>query len=348
MKMLKRTIIWFVLLTAIFLIVNAVGSLFVDKLLVGRMTDSMKGYSAKIDMMIHPEYREPEAEGKSNGLLGLNMRSLLDNSCLDCKENFLSTFIFTNVQMDQSVIMFDENGMSRLSDGIFAVAYEDNGLGADKFKSAVGVIDVNEFIKTSAAGKIYSIMETSDDILLRLDSYTVSASYVVSPVKITVLHEGGAEIESFDFPASGEVINSNNTYIDHDNKDKTHSGYSFYLKIKEAKRGERRSDRIAKRLADKVVFANGDQNDYEKSYGNGVVNSKMVEVKDGKAMVTVLRFRFLRCVFADTAVLGAIMTLIMVLICRHKDKKKTGAGYGYQNGFPDNYNNYNNYNNYRR
>ena len=73
MKMLKRTIIWFVLLTAIFLIVNAVGSLFVDKLLVERMTDSMKGYSAKIDMMIHPEYREPEAEGKSNGLLGLNM-----------------------------------------------------------------------------------------------------------------------------------------------------------------------------------------------------------------------------------------------------------------------------------
>lgn len=340
MKMLKRSIIWFVLLTAIFLIVNAVGSLFVDKLLVGRMTDSMKGYSAKVDMMIHPKYKEPEAEGKSNGLLGLNMRSLLDNSCLDCKENFLSTFIFTNVQMDQSVIMLDENGMSRLSDGIFAVAYEDNGLGADKFKSAVGVIDVNEFIKTSAAGKIYSIMETSDDILLRLDSYTVSASYIVSPVKITVLHEGGAEIESFDFPASGEVINSDNTYIDHDNKDKTHSGYSFYLKIKEAKRGERRSDRIAKRLADKVVFANGDQNDYEKSYGNGVVNSKMVEVKDGKAMVTVLRFRFLRCVFADTAVLGAIMTLIMVLICRHKDKKKTGAGYGCQGGFPNNYNNY--------
>ena len=74
----------------------------------------------------------------------------------------------------------------------------------------------------------------------------------------------------------------------------------------------------------------------------------MVEVKDGKAMVTVLRFRFLRCVFADTAVLGAIMTLIMVLICRHKDKKKMSVGYGcqgggHQNGFPDNYNNYNNY-----
>ncbi len=159
-------------------------------------------------------------------------------------------------------------------------------------------------------------------------------------MKITVLHEGGAEIESFDFPASGEVINSDNTYIDHDNKDKLHSGRSLYLKIKVAKRGERRSDRIAKQLADKVVFANGDQNDYEKSYGNGVVNSKMVEVKDGKAMVTVLRFRFLRCVFADTAVLGAIMTLIMVLICRHKDKKKTVAGYGCQGGFPNNYNNY--------
>ncbi|HNZ99787.1 hypothetical protein [Ruminococcus sp.] len=337
MKLLKRVIIWFAFLTGIFFIVNAVGSLFVDKLLVNRMTDSMKGYSSKVDQMIHPLYKEPEEEGKSNGLSGLTVRCLLDNSTLDLKENFISTFVFTNVQMDQSVIMFDENGMSRLSDGIFALVYEDNDLGADKFKSAVGVIDVSELIKAGEAGKIFSIMETIDDIQLRLDSYTVDENYIVSPAKITVLHEGGQMIESFDFPVSGEVINSDNTYIDHDNEDKIHSGFSLYLKIKDAKRGERKSDRAARQLADKVVFSGGDQNDYDKSYGIGVINSKLSEVRDGKAMVTVLRFRFLRCVFADTAILGAIMTLIMVLVCRYKDKNER-AGYGYQNSF----------NNYRR
>jgi len=345
MKLLKRTIIWFVLLTGIFFVVNAVGSLIVDKVIVNRMTDAMTGYTVKVNRMIHPEPKEPDETNKTNGLSGLFLREMLDNTCLDLKSGFTSTFYFMNMQMDQSVIMFNDSGLSRLSEGIYAVAFEDNDQGLDHFKSSVGVVDIKELVKLDGSGEILKILGTGDDILLRLDSYTVDEDFVVSPARITLLHEGGREIAAFDFPVSGEVINSDKTYIYHDNSDKVHSQSSLYLKMKVAKEGERKSDRFAKELVSKAEFT-GEQNDLDKNYGIGVIAAKRVETSGDQAMVTVLRFRFLRCVFLDTGVLGAIMTLIMVLICRHKDKKQARADYGYSGnyGYRNNYN----YNNYRR
>lgn len=348
MKILKRTLIWLILMAVILFMVNLVGTLIVKNVGVGILEGSMTGYSMKEEMMIHPVLHEVDEEHKLNGLSGLSTRSLLSSERLRNDTKFYFTFMFLNFNVDISNIFWDEKGTNGLSEGIFSVVYEDKGEKLDYFRHSCGVLDINELIKLDCASELYDILEKNDDVRIRMDSYSVDSSFIVHPASFTVLDAGGNEIKKFDCPCSGEIVKGDNVYLYNEEgsykKDKENSGYSVYKKMKDAYLGERKSDRIAKKYMEKADFSQNDQSLTERSYGLATITSKHVEVKEGKAQVTVQRFCFYKGVILYTAIFGAIMTLIMVLVCRSKDKKKAFGGYGGNYGnmpynYPNGYNN---------
>ena len=354
MKLLKRTILWLVLMAVIVFIVNLAGTFIVKNVGVKMMEDMTVGYSMKVERMLHPVPNEPDEKNRTNGLSGLSFLSLLDNARIRNNDKWWSVFLFMNIDIDQSTVFFDEDGMTELSSGIFAVVYEDQGGSSDYIKYAVGVIDINEFIKNDCSSGIYDILGKNDDVSLRLDSYSVDSSFIVHPASITLLDGSGTELGRYDIPCSGDVVSRDNIYIQHDWKSKRDSDLSFYKKIMDARLGERKADKIAQKLVDKADFSQSSQSYTKRSYGLGVITSKHVETTDGNAMVFVQRFYFYKGVILYTLLFGGIMTLIFVLVCRSKDRKKGLAG-GYPNynqggsygGHPNNYaNNYGQPNNY--
>ena len=354
MKLLKRTILWLVLMAVIVFVVDLAGTLIVNKVCVKMMEDATVGYSMKVERMLHPVPKEPDEKNKTNGLSGFTFLSLLDNARIRNNDKWWSIFLFLNLDVDQSTVFFDEDGMTELSSGIFAVVYEDQGGKSDYIKYAVGVIDINEFIKNECSSDIYDILEKNGDVSLRLDSYSIDSSFLVHPASITLLDGSGTELGKYDIPCSGDIVKGENILIQHDQSDKINSDLSFYKKIKDARLGRRKADRIAEKLVDKADFSQSRQRYTKRSYGLGVITSKHVETTDGNAMVFVQRFYFYKGVILYTLLFGGIMTLIFVLVCRSKDKKKESAG-SYQNyyqggsygGYTNNYsNNYGRPNNY--
>ena len=354
MKKLKRTILWLVFMAVILFIVNLTGILIVRAIGVKMMEGAMVGYSVKENQMLHPVPREPDEKNRTNGLSGMTFVTLLDNSRIRNNDKWWSVLMFLNMDIDQSTVFFDEDGMTELSSGIFDVVYEDNGETMDYFRYPIGVIDVNELIKNDCSSEIYDLLEKNDEVSVRLDSYSLDSSYIVHPASITILDSNGAELGKYDIPCSGDIVSRENIFIKHDWNCKRDSDYSLYKKIMDARLGQRKSDKIAKELVDKADFSQSKQRYTKRSYGLATITSKHVETTDGQAMVCVQRFHFYKGVLLYTILFGGIMTLIFVLVCRSKDKKKELAG-SYQNyyqgggygGYPNNYGRPNNYpNNY--
>lgn len=320
---MKKFVIWLCSMLAIVLVVNTAGGFFV-KLTVGNMYyTSLQGFSKKAETLIHPEYVEPTEEKKSNGLHGLAGRSSLSNGRLTIENHFLYNFLFMNIYIDESHIFMDKDGTNELSSGIFAIVFKDdngNTIDYDYLRNAAGVVNINEFCKLEGTDEIYKLLK-EQDVTIRLDSYTINENYVITPVELTVLDRDNNEILHQCYPANGEIIKASDLFFHDDTADKEHSGYSMYKKMTDAYRGVTKADKIAEKLVDKAIFDGEDQRDGKSYFTFGALIMTKVEVTDNKAMITALRFNYIKGVILYTVIFGTILTVIMVLVIRAKKRK---------------------------
>ena len=317
MRFFKRSIVWLVLMTVTAFCVNLAGTAVVKIFLANTLTPSMMGYSQKGETLLHPTYREPTEEKKSNGLGGLVVRSLLDNARIVDGTNFIATFAFLNDTVDQTVIFLEKNGSSPLYRGSFEAVYTDTGEKTAYMRSTVGAISVNEFCKNDCAKDVYELLKKTPNAVIRVDSYSIS-DYAVSPASLTVFDENGNEVGQFDCKSSGDIITADNVYVHNSNKSSDETDMcSFCADMKVVYLGERRSDRAADKLAEKVSFDGATE--YSKtSYGFGRLTTKMYEVSGDYAMVTVLDFSFISGVLLYIAIAAVPITLLTFLVGRKK------------------------------
>lgn len=317
---MKKLIIWLCSMIAIVLLVNTAGGFFVKLTLGNILMPAYIGYSSKVDSFIHPEYVEPTKEKKNNGLGKLAVRSVFSNGRINNKNNFFYNFLFMNVYIDETHIFFDSDGTNQLSTGIFSNVFVDNGNNLDYMRNTVGVVNINEFCKLEGTDEIYKLLKIQT-VRIRLDSYTINENYIVNPVEITVLDENNTEILTKKYPSNGKTLKASDIYFYDDISDKEHSSHSLYKKMTDAYRGSSKTDKIAEKLIDKATFDSEDQSDENFYFTLGSLVMTNVEVTDNKAMITALHFNYISGVILYTAILGTILTVIMILISRANKKK---------------------------
>lgn len=321
MKLAKRFIIWAALMLAMVFVVNTAGTLVVKFVLADSIyAPALIGYSKKADTMIHPTLKEPDENNRTNGLSGLVMRSLLDDERFSNRVNFFYNFLFLCIDIDQSIIFFEEDGLSELSEGIYALAYgekEDESL--SHMRNATGVIDIRAFCELPNAKEFYDTLEQYPDAKLKLDSYSIDENFIIQPAEITVLNGGDSTIKVFDFQCDGKKISAENVYVYNSNDSGIDNEYHcFRNKMRDAYLGERKVEKVAKSLVDKVAFDGGDMYTMESSYGLGHYMTKYYEVKGDYSMICVLDFNFVSDVLVYIVVLGIIITLLTFLLGRKK------------------------------
>lgn len=320
-KLGKRFAIWAIIMVVALFVINIAGTLVSKFLLAPTLVPAFSGYSRKADNMLHPKM---EQKGKANGLQQLAIRSLLSDTRIDARTSFISTFLFLDVQIDQSVQFIDGEEDSLFTKGIFANVYTETGETASYIKSVTGLISVDDFCKLDGAKEFYEALKKYPSAEIRVDSYSIS-DYLVKPEKLTLVYESGDEIESFEFPCDGEIINGENTFI-HDEGALTSEadnemGYdSMYIKMRDVYLGERRADKIADKLVKEVDLSS--DTDYQKPvYGFGHYAVKSYEVTDGRAMVWVCDLRFTRSLILYAIIVAIPVTLLTFLIGIRKKKE---------------------------
>lgn len=319
MKLAKRFLIWTASMLVAAFCINVIGTIVVKLILSDTLTPTMLGYASRGETMLHPTLKEPDEENKTNGLSGLAIRSFIDDERLSNKTNFLHHFLFMYVDIDQSVIMFDKDGLSALSKGNFADVYEaETGEFTDYARHTVGLISVCDFCELDCAEDIYETLENHPDAAIRVDSYSIS-DFLMQPASITILDGSGNEIGTFDCPCDGEIIASENTYIYDDNSSKlVNEFHGFYNEMTVAYLGERTSDKVAEKLIDKVDFENGDQDVTKSGFGFGHYISKSYEVRGDYAMIYVFDFHFMSSIIMYSIIACIPVTLLTILLGRKK------------------------------
>ena len=277
----------------------------------------MTGYVTKSEGMLHPK---EEPTKNTNGLQQLYIRELLDNGRLAGEGNIIATMLFMDIKADQSIIIFDSEGENEFSRGTFADVYEETDEKLDGIKRTVGLIPVDRLIELDGAKELYDTLGEHKDADVRLDSYTIS-NYIVMPVKVTVLDRSGSEIKSVEFPSSGDAVQRENIYI--------YSGYDLnyegerkednrlYTDMKTAYLGERRSDRIADKVA-KEVDLSRDEMVTKYKLGFGHIASKSYQTADGRAMVWVYDCDYMKSLLIWAGIICVPVTLIVFLVGRKK------------------------------
>lgn len=319
MRIMKRFIIWAVLMLVAAFCLNTAGTVVVKVVLSNTLTSALVGYSKKGESMLHPTLKEPDEKNKTNGLSGLAIRALLGDIRLYNNPSFLTNFVFLNGNMDQTTIMFDKNGMSEFSKGIFANVYEKKDGSIDYMRNAVGLISVRDFAELDCAKEICETLENYPDAVVKLDAYSIS-SLTVQPASLTILDGNDSLIKTYECPNSGEIVKADNVYI----YDKNYNGsdgnelHSFCNDLNLAFIGERRTDKIAEKLIDEVDFSAGDCYVHKSGFGFGHYTSKNYEITGDYAMITVCDFSFIKGVLLYMALLSVPIALPTFLIGRKK------------------------------
>ena len=314
MKKVKLTVIWTVVMLVWFIICNIGGALFVKKIALNHFNESMKGYSSKIVFPLEEPTDEKAAIHNSSIML---RRSILSNDTLESIHPFWYSAFFANYTIDESYIFKNKDGETDFSEGIFAHVYLDKKEGMDPHKNGLGLIDVRKLAQNDGIDDIRDALADNSGAVVKVDRYALDG-YEVIPASLTVTDSQGQTIITKEFPAKGELIDSDDTFIYNDSNISNNSPHDLYMKIVTAQQGERPCDKAAKSLAASIPF---DKNEYSKgktSYGITRVNYAYTEVNDGHAMIFTYTLNYRQGVAFHMAVFGVIFTLIFVLVCRRR------------------------------
>jgi hypothetical protein len=330
MKIIKRALLWVSIMLVLELIINAAGALMIRGA-SDTMASSLKGYSKKTEMILHPTVIDnTDEKARTNGLAALAVRAFLSDGRLYNHTKFGYNFLFLNFTMEQSVVFFDENGTTQVSSGIFNIAYEDRGDKTDYIRYPLGLIDVKELCAQSNAKELYSVLEKRQFDSIRLDEYSVDGDFIVRPKKLTFLDSDKNAIQSFEFPCEGEIKTGDCYYIYDvlaNGEQMRNATATLYKKMKDVYDGEQKTDKTAMKLMEDADFSQSSQDFTKTSYGFAAVKVKHVETYDGGAMTFALRFNYIKGVILYTIICAVILTAFLLPIWIHKDRKSQNSYY---------------------
>ena len=307
--------IWLAAMLAVFFLVNTAGGLLLNFTAGKVLAEGMYGYCAKMKFPLQEPTNEKEA--KANHAI-LAVRSLVsDDQLISNGGNLISNFTFGKFVVDETTIFLTPEGEHRFSKGIYILAFNDKGDHMDYILNAVGLIDVKKLAAYDGAGEIQRVLLEHKDATVRLDAYTVN-DYEITPAQITVLDAQGAELLTEEFPAEGEIIRGENCRIYNESVDEENT---LAKKIGIALSGERKSDRVARKILERGNFEEGVSE--KMHYGIMNVTRTFVETKDGYTMIAAYTFDYTQSMMFCIMVLAALTTAIVIIIAviRHLSRK---------------------------
>lgn len=319
--MKKRVIVSLSVVIALTVLVNAAAAVFIRKVVGDDLDRSHQGYAERSYEMIHPEFEAVNDKENNSARARFYMRSLLDDARIRNHNSFLYNFLFLNMDVDVSIVMYDKDGMNEFSKGIFAaVADEDMDLGDKKIDmlKTVGMIDVREFAKADCADEVKKLLDEDFTRRIRIDEYS-EENHMIKPAKITVLEKDGGEVRSFDIPCEGETKTADSYYINLPDS-MVDEVNEMSGKLEDARLGERSADKKALALATQDIFEGGDKSEVKRSYGFGGYTTKMREVNGDNAMVTVIHHSYMKGSLLYLAVFAVPAVLVIIFGGSKKNK----------------------------
>lgn len=312
MKIIKRLCIWLAGMLVILAVSTLAGSLFTNQFGVKILMPAMVGYAKKLTFPLDEPTNEDERK-KVAALLGV--RALLDNQRFsEPHPTIVQRLLFQDITVDESVIFTAPGGLHDFSKGTYASVLDDSIESVSLIKT-IGLIDMGAFVEKEGADALFDTVQAHPDAVVRLDAYTID-SFHIQPVTVTVVSESGEVYLTQDFPADGEVIRSETCRIQNDDS-------SLYQEMLTARAGERATDRIAEKMLETLPYGQAGFEQEKTSFGLGSVTASRVEIADnGYGMITVLRFNYCRSLLLYVLPLGAVMTVVMLLVFLGKDRKK--------------------------
>jgi hypothetical protein len=325
MKKIKRFAIWLALVIVIAVLTEAAGLAVVN--LVGGPTllDPLRNWAKNAEKLTTPVLVEKTEENNySNGLEDLYVRPILSNLRFNTSEETDTKFtelFFGNIDVDQSLIFYNKDGMNPLSTGIFLSAYQLPEGDENKIKNTLGVIDVNKFIQNDCAKDILEILENTDEEpTVQINAYSIDENYFITPAEITLSDKNGNVLGKFECSADGTIVKNDRTFVH--SKTFVHNDTDLLNKLKTAYLGERQVDKLAAKAASEHDFSNGDTHREIKKPGLGNLTMIYSENSGDWGEVAVLRFSFVKSFFIYFSALNAVMTIIFLIVCAARDKKR--------------------------
>ena len=312
MRLAKFAGIWLAGLLAIVLLVNTAGFAFTKITGADILMPSMLGYSKKMRLPLAEAATDDER--KQNSAI-LSMRSILSNVRFSnmTENKLLGMLLFSDLTIDQSIVFFGEQGMNPFSTGVFQIVYQD-GTERRHFVNTAGLIDLEALCESGCGETLAQALAQTPDALVRLDAYTID-NYLITPAKLTVLDADGNTLTQIDCPAQGEILTAEDLYVENSGAGSDYDSYSLSWQLSNAMLGQRRSDRIAADLAAQADPSGSDvSGEIRTHYGFGSFTSEFTEVIDHNAEICVCTFDFHRSLILCSALLGAIFTVILVIV----------------------------------
>ena len=320
MKIVKRISMWLVLMLITAVFVEAIGLGFLHLVGGPELVKSLYGWSKKSEKMLTPvRVEKTEENNYANGLESLYVRGIVDNVSYNLAEESdakHALLFFCDIDVDQSIIYFNKNGMSELSAGTFMPVYEKHENGDGKLKNTLGLIDLGKLMKNDGAADFRELVENMDEEpVIQINSYSINDNYIITPAEITVSGQNGNVLGKYEFPVGGNIIKNAAAFANYGNKTNLHDDF------KAASSGERKVDKLAKQTAEKLDFSSGDQWNDKKIIGIGSYTVIHSENTGEWGEVAVVKHSFLRSFILYFSVIGGILTIIFLVFTHLRDKK---------------------------
>lgn len=315
---IKRLWIWLAGMLVISLLADIAGSALVKITGVDTLLPSMYGYSAKMDLPPQPAATEEERRGNAGHMA---IRAILSDSRMVNKPtNFLQYILFQDMTVDESIVFTNADGFYDFSSGIFASVYRDTEENVYMMHT-FGLIPLQELVQLEGADALIEALREHPDAELHLNAYTINENCKILPVSITLYNQLGTEIATVEFPADGDVIHAEDVRIDN-RYDETYTFYGIYEQMKLAAQGERKSDRIARELAEHLS-TDAESSDDSTRFGLMTITATHTESRNQNGLAVCYRFYFWKGVLLHTCILGAVWTIIYLIVCITRSKKNS-------------------------
>ncbi len=328
MKIVKKISLWLVSMLTTAALVEAVGLGFVHLIGGPDLIKSLSAWSNKSEKLLTPVLVEKTEENNySNGLENLYVRGIVDNVSYSLsEENEKAVLFFCDMDVDQSVIFFNKDGMTDLSTGSFLSVYQLPENETSKLKNTIGLIDLGKLMENDDAAELSKmILNTDEEPVIQINSYSISDNYIITPAEITVSGQNGNVLGKFEFSTGGNIIKSDNAFVNYGSK--TYLDGDF----KAVSSGERKVDKIAKQTAENMDFSSGDQYTGKKIIGIGSYTMIHSENTGEWGEVAVVKYSFLRSFILFFSVIGGILTVILLVFFHLNDKKALQSDSSYDN-----------------
>lgn len=306
-RSLKYTIIWAVLTAAILLVINIfMGTAFAEAILM----PALGGYAERLAFPLPEPTTEEEVRQNGGAMI---MRSMLNDYESFEEHGLLANAHFGNYGFRESYVFLNPQGEHAFSYGIFAYAYRETDAEAKLTTHPIGLIDVKALMNAAGADQLYTALEAHPDAVMRLNAYNVS-DYLVEPAKITLTSESGEEYATVELATKEPPAYTGekdcliyNTYTEGDT-----TGEGVIGKLRLAKSGEREIDRMAADLAQQAMNGAAEQSKTYNGFGSRTIAT--LYVSNGYKMVHVNEVIFWKGIVFYIVLLGAMMTLILLIV----------------------------------